>query len=35
MGGDSNAWGSGIIPSFGDMLVEGVDDHNREVSDRM
>ena len=29
--GDSNASGSGIIPSFGAMLVECVDDHNSEV----
>ena len=32
--GDSNASGSGSIPSFGTMMVECVDDHNREMSDR-
>ena len=29
--GDTNALGSEIVPSFGDMLVECVDDHNNEV----
>ena len=32
--GDSNASGSWILPSLGEMLVECVEDHNREVSDR-
>ena len=32
--GGSNASGSGIIPSFGAMMVECMDDHNREMSDR-
>ena len=33
--GDSNASGSGIIPSYGDMLVECLDDHNSEVSEQV
>ena len=32
---ESNASGSGILPSFGEMLIECVDDHDHQVSDRI
>ena len=32
---DSNASGSGILPSFGEMLIDCVDDHDHQVSDRI
>ena len=31
--GDTSAYGPGIIPSFGNMLAECVEDHNSELSE--